>query len=134
MQLAGATCRVCERPIGGRTDGAICPDCGRPVHVACGVPPAGPAPGRCGRCNSPLGRRVEPVELDRAERKAAAIRAFGRKKVVGGGVLAAAGLVGSFLTLAATKGERVEVFGGVMGIGLLFALSGVADLRKTAND
>ena len=35
MQIAGSTCKICERKIVLGLDGKFCPDCGVVVHRAC---------------------------------------------------------------------------------------------------
>lgn len=58
-QLAGTRCGVCNQTILGLRDGAFCPDCESPVHVACASAPPQPSPvGHCPRCGTATGNGV----------------------------------------------------------------------------
>ena len=127
-QLAGSPCGVCGRPVGGRTDGAFCPACGRPVHVACANETPGADRHTCPRCGSSLARRADPVGDRRTRERADGIRSFAWKKIVGGGVISAAGLVFTVVSFAMLGGGGVYFFGGLMSFGLLILVSGRRDL------
>ncbi len=60
-QLAGNHCGICGQSILGVRDGAFCPTCESPVHVACVSSLQGAsAEGRCPQCGTPLQNQVSP--------------------------------------------------------------------------
>ncbi len=54
MQLAGSTCRVCDRKIVFSINGRYCARCGNCAHVTCEPQPD------CGICSQPF-QREEPI-------------------------------------------------------------------------
>jgi hypothetical protein len=99
-QLAGSPCGVCGRPVGGRSDGAFCPDCGRPVHIVCVKATPDADVRTCSRCGASLARRPDPVGELRTRDRLDKVRSFAWKKIVGGGTLLAAGIGFTLVTIA----------------------------------